>query len=79
MSAIDYSKWDRFQVSSDEEMFGNPIPPQSQPITAGPLAAGHAGIRKYDAKWQERRRFFRSSCDSIRAPPRRLCGAGFAT
>ncbi|CAE7459872.1 unnamed protein product [Symbiodinium sp. CCMP2592] len=40
MSGIDYSKWDLLQSSSDEEDFGNPIPPQSprQPITTGPWA-----------------------------------------
>lgn len=47
MSAIDYSKWDQFQVSSDEEIFGNPIPPQSprQPVTAGPLAVADPWAR----------------------------------
>ena len=40
MSTIDYSKWDQLQSSSDEEDFGNPIPPQSprQPVTTGPFA-----------------------------------------
>ena len=40
MPAIDYSKWDLLQSSSDEEDFGTPIPPQSprQPVTTGPFA-----------------------------------------
>lgn len=47
MSAIDYSKWDRFQTSSDEEVFGNPIPPQSprQPVTTGPFAVADPWAR----------------------------------
>ncbi|CAE7256488.1 unnamed protein product [Symbiodinium sp. CCMP2456] len=40
MSAIDYSRWERLQTSSDEEAFRNPMPPQSprRPVTTGPFA-----------------------------------------
>ena len=71
MSTIDYSKWEKLQEGSDEEVFQKPLPPSSprQPIKVGPFAVASPRLPDDPAARREVLREQKELRDFVRLHP----------